>query len=291
MLLGFNKGDGIPDGSIQLPGIPGSKVSQVSIFGVSPNLFWRVKLRGIARQPFHVDSAGMLPKVVLKQPCLVHAPFIQDKDDSSAKRAPDRSKEFADIRAGDILCVDREVEVEAPSLGRETKAADNREAVVLLALVVDRRLAFRRPGSAQDRLEHKAALVDKNNGAAFSGGVFLYAASVPCATSGFPLCSVRGHSVGVSDMSSLNHGVSSRHGRDGRRCRNVPLSRGRLGEASRVGWDNCRRLVLGEGVLGARLSVLKTAGRDGEDEVAPLRLLGLLFLLYVSTRLPMKRKI
>jgi len=212
----------------------------------------------------------------------MYAPFVQNEGDFSAERSSNRGKESADFQAGDVLFVDREVKVKSFSIGREAKAADNREPVVPLALVMDRGLAFGRPSSAQDGLEHKAALVDKDDSAAIGGGVFLYAASAPCATSGLPLCSVRGRGAVVSDKSSQGNAGFSRHGPDDRRCQNAPLLPGRRGGASKADLGNHRRLNLEEGVLEARLSALRTGGTDGEAEVAPLRLLGLLSLLPLS---------
>lgn len=121
------------------------------------------------------------------------------------------------------------------------------------------------------------------------GGVFLYVANSLCATSLLPPCSVRAHGAGVSGRSSQGNEVSSRRGLDDNLCRIVPLSPAPFGEASKLGWGNRRKLGLEAGVLEGRLSALRRDGKDGEDEVVPLRLLDLLSLLPLSIG-PLMRK-
>ncbi len=77
----------------------------------------------------------------------------------------------------------REVKIQAKTVPfrRDSNRRDSREPVVSVPTVQDRCLAAWRPGAANQRLEHKAALVRKNHATPGFARVFLYAASLPFA--------------------------------------------------------------------------------------------------------------
>src|SRR5664279_4228623 len=63
----------------KLFGVFGHEVGQVATFGVVPELFYRVKFRGISRQPLHLQPSSV---VLLEQTngFAMHAPSIQHDD-------------------------------------------------------------------------------------------------------------------------------------------------------------------------------------------------------------------
>jgi len=57
-----------------------SYISQIRIFGLVPNLFNRVEVWGVSRQPFDLDISFMTIQIIPDQSCPMNTPTIHNDD-------------------------------------------------------------------------------------------------------------------------------------------------------------------------------------------------------------------
>ena len=225
------------DGSGKLLNILRNEVSQVGVFGSVPHLLIGVEIGGVGRQPFDVQPSG---KTLSQTACgrAMHRPAVPHQDNAFGKMLQQCGHEGFGLVGGDIVVEHVEIETQSTPLRRERDGRDDRQSVASVPAIVNRRLAFGGPGATDRRLQHKAAFVRENNGFTVSSSVFLYSASVVCATRQWPLRRVRGHAVRAFGNSSPYDGVRAIHPTDRRLCRSVCVSVRQSAAGSIIRWDS-----------------------------------------------------
>ncbi len=93
-------------------------------FGVGPDGFVGVELRGVGRKEFEMQPRE--PAAELPNPfSFVNAGVIPDHDDVPAEVAQQVPEEFADLVVPDVLRVAPEVQADAPTPGSQGDARDH----------------------------------------------------------------------------------------------------------------------------------------------------------------------
>ena len=254
-----------------------------------PNPLHRIKIRSIRRKPFGLKPIGMLsPK---QTNCFtMNAVTVQNHNKLSAQVPAESLKERHRLFRADILGMDMKVQSQTPPFWGNSDSRDDREAVVAVPTVLDRRFAFRRPCPATHRLQHKAAFIRKNDTISLPMRFFLYGANPAVASVGWLSRRVRGPCVRVFGNSSPANAEGARHDRDD----TLPQSSAGLprpldGRSTGL-WKNLLPVALLEGFSVTVFSVGSTDGMDGPDAALALRPPVHLFPTFLSIGVPKKLK-
>jgi len=185
-------------------------IGKVAILAVIPNLLHRIKLRRIRRQPFKPDSPGKSSLQTYCAPAM-HKPAVQNQNNTlwkMNKELPDKKHKIVNA---DVRILDVKIQTQLMTNRRNTDSADGRELVVTFPVVKQWRLASWGPGSTHQRLEHKAAFIQQNDGSTAFSGVFLYKANVPFARFLWPARCVLWHAVPAFGNCSADEKECTRH--------------------------------------------------------------------------------
>ena len=150
-------------------------------FGVGPDGFVGVELRGVRRKGFEMQSwelAADLPNSV----SFVNAGVVPDHDDVPAEVAQQVSEEFAHLIVPDVLRVALEVQADTPTPGRNGEARDHGDAIMPVAMMNDGRLPTGSPGLSHRGIRRKPDSSTKTMWAPSRAAFFLHEAS-SCASS------------------------------------------------------------------------------------------------------------
>lgn len=213
--------EGPSDSSGEIVGIGRCLVGQVGVLGVIPDLFRRVKVRRVAREPFDLNGALVTGKVAPDDGRLVHTPTIPDENDPPSEMASKPAKEQHQVVPADVPFLKGPIEPNATALWCHGERADGRDPIVTRPLAEDGRLTPRSPGAPDERLQHEAAFIQKDHAPSGGAGVFLYAASADASTDRWLLRRALSTGGRASADSTRRPGGSSKHGRDDtepRRC-------------------------------------------------------------------------
>jgi hypothetical protein len=202
--------DGRTNSFLELIYIIRNIIGKVAILAVIPDLLNRIKLRCIRRQPFQLDSPG---KSSLQTSCApaMHKPAIQNQNNTlwkMNKKLPDKKHKIVNT---DVCILDVKIQTQLMTYGRNTDSANGRELVVTFPVVKQRRLASWSPGSTNQRLEHKAAFIQQNDGSTTFSCVFLYKANAPFARFLWPAHCVLWHAVPAFGNCSADEKECTRH--------------------------------------------------------------------------------
>jgi hypothetical protein len=158
----------------------------------------------------------LTPQVFLHDPALVRGQAVPHQDDPVAPKVAARLLE-EDDQAFRVVAARAGLEIQTASLPIPAigDRCHDRDFVPVEGVDQDRRLAARRPGSADRRSLGDAAFVLEDNPGLLTPSVFLPLA-ISSTPTGAPLprC-VRALAEPVAARSSRAHGGSSTHGRDG----------------------------------------------------------------------------
>jgi hypothetical protein len=114
-------------------------------FGVGPDGFVGVELRGVGRQELEMqsrESAADFPNPF----SFVNAGVVPDHDDVPAEVAQQVPEEFADLVVPDVGLVALEVQADPPTPGSKGEARDHGDAIMPVAMMNEGRLSARSPG-------------------------------------------------------------------------------------------------------------------------------------------------
>ncbi len=131
-------------------------------FGVGPDGFVGVELRGVGRKQFEMQSRK--PATDFPNPfSLVNAGVVPDHDDVPAEVVQQVSEEFAHLAVPDVLRVALEVQADAPTPGRNGEARDHGDAIMPVAMMNEGRLPTGSPGLSHRGDQEEARLVDEDD--------------------------------------------------------------------------------------------------------------------------------
>ncbi len=131
-------------------------------FGVGPDGFIGIELRGVGRKPLEMESRK--PTADFSDPfSFVNARVVPDHDDPPAEMAQQVAEKIAHLAVPDVLGVALKVQADAPMPGRDGDSRDHRDAIMPVAMTDERRLPTRRPGLPDRRNQEEARLVDEND--------------------------------------------------------------------------------------------------------------------------------
>src|SRR5439155_12883536 len=146
---------------------------------------------------------------------LVHAPAVEDEHERPTQMAPEAAEEVDQIDGPDVLRLHPPIQAQAaPARGHREHAGD-RETIMTLPLPEQRRLAPWCPRPPDQRLEHKAALIQEDEALAGAPRVFLYAATGAAASARSRPRRAPGPGARASADSSRSRAGSSTRAPDG----------------------------------------------------------------------------
>ncbi len=131
-------------------------------FGVGPDGFVGVELRGVGRKAFEMQPREPTADFPNRF-SFVDAGVVPDHDDVPAEVAQQVPEEFADLVVADVLRVALEVQADAPTPGSQGDARDHGDAIMPVAMMNDGRLAARSPGLSHRGDQEEARLVDEDD--------------------------------------------------------------------------------------------------------------------------------
>jgi len=195
-------------------------VGKIPVLGVTPDHFDGIEIRSVRRQPLDHDPAA-LSKPGFDLLCPMWLSAVPNECESLGQMSAEPLKESKDFCAADVVRIPSPVKTKSPSTGCDRNRADGREPIAAIPLAQNWRLPSRGPGAPNHRLEHKAALIEKDQGSAGSSSVFLYGATAPSATFRLHAHLFLALGAPASDNSSLLLAALSIHARGDnglRRC-------------------------------------------------------------------------
>jgi len=197
----------------QMLDVTWNKVGQIGILGPVPHLLIRVKFRCVWGKPFDDNS---LFKSLCQSPSrtAVNHPAIPDQNNAFGKMPQQGSNKRLGFIGGNVMIKQLEIKSHVSAYRRSGNSRDNREPVPAIPTVLNRGLATRCPCASDNRLEHKAAFIQQNNGFTAFSGFFLYVANRSFAKWLSPVRLVRGLCVrafGNSSPSVPTHARRQRH--------------------------------------------------------------------------------
>ena len=212
------------------------KVRQIHVLAAIPNLFDRVEVRSIRRQPFHIHATES--QTQLPRGRTMHHPTVDNHDDSFAKMSQNLRNKFLEVVRMHICILYRKVKAQLVSSRRNTYRRDSRQSVATVPTVMDGGLAFWCPCPTYRRLKHKPAFVGKYDGFTASSGFFLYAANPSFARGLWLFHRVLWPVVRASDNSSPCPSGYARHWTTRSEYRSESRLLRRLFAASTTRWDS-----------------------------------------------------
>ena len=229
--------DRSPDGPTQLADVRRNVVRQIHVFSPSPHLFVRVEFRSIRWQPFDLHTLRKsCPKALGCR--TMNRPAVHDQNNSLLQATQQAFHKQLKIIRNDVVIEDVEVQAQTPTLRGNGNGRDDRKTIPPVPAVMNRRLPFRSPSTSDQRLEHKAAFVRKNDAKPVSACFFSYAANPCSASERWLLRRVPGLGVRASGNSNPYPLARARRRRDRTERRSVCESPGPHALGSTVRWHN-----------------------------------------------------
>jgi hypothetical protein len=143
------------DFGLQIVDVFRDEIGKIGVLRVIPNLFDRIKVWRVGRQPFDGNAGGL--KTLGRGAVSIEA--VPHQEELASELATQRPNELLRVDRSDVVAKDHEVQTDPPPLRRDREYADHREPVMSVPTVKDRRVPSRRPGASHQRLEHEAALI------------------------------------------------------------------------------------------------------------------------------------
>ncbi len=141
--------------------VVGATVGKTS-FGVGPDGFVGVELRGVGRKAFEMQPREPTADFPNRF-SFVNAGVVPDHDDMPAEVAQQVAEEFADPAVPDVRGVALEVQADATTPGSNGDARNHRDAIMPVAMINDGRLTARSPGLSHRGDQEEARLVDEDD--------------------------------------------------------------------------------------------------------------------------------
>ncbi len=131
-------------------------------FGVGPDGFVGVELRGIGRKVFEMQP-GELTADFSNPFSFMNARVVPDDEDVPTKVAQQVPEEFADLVVSDVLGVTPEVQADAPTPGSHGDARNHGDPIMPVAMMKEGCLTARSPGLSHRGNQEEARLVDEDD--------------------------------------------------------------------------------------------------------------------------------
>jgi len=240
----FDLAKRISDTNRKISNITSRIVGKANIFTVRPDGFNWIEFRGISRKPFNADRGTVGRDELADELGFVNPPVVHDDDLLARDDSVQTLQEFQDVLRGDVVLMTFEEKIEGFSLRRDCNRADNREPVMPLPVLENRRLAFDRPGLSDDGREHESRLVNEDDRLFFPDWpVVLSSANLSAATLPPALRSALWPSSVASGNSIPGPALFARRGRDGTLLKTSSRLPSRFAPVSITGSDT--RALLG----------------------------------------------
>ena len=152
------------------------KIGQLAILAIVPDLFDRIQLGSVSRQPFHIHASAEPPLEPPNAAAMNH-PTVNDQNYAFRKMNQQLGHKGFEIFSANIGILYGKIQSQLSSIGRDTDRRDHRQPIPTIPTVMERCSPFGGPGSPNRRLQHKTAFVKKKDGFTVSTSFFLYVAN------------------------------------------------------------------------------------------------------------------
>ena len=142
---------------------------------VAPNVFHRVELGRIGRQPFQRQPTLLIDLVEIVEggSALVSGQAVPEESYRSRKLAAQGLEEIHQVRTLDRAFLEAQAQPDRAAAGSADQDANRGKPLPIEVMNQLRGVAARSPGAADGRLLGKAALVEKDQERAVAAGFFL----------------------------------------------------------------------------------------------------------------------
>lgn len=142
---------------------------------VAPNVFHRIELGCIGRQPFQRQPAFLpdLVEIVEGLSALMGGQAVPEESDRSRKLAAQGLEKIHQVRTLDRACFEAQAQPDRAAAGCADQDSDGGKTLPIEIMDQRRGVTARRPGAADGRLLGKPAFVEKNQERAVAAGFFL----------------------------------------------------------------------------------------------------------------------
>ena len=147
-------------------------VGQFGVFGVVPESFDRVQVRGLGQQPLEVEP-GRMSFGELTGRAAIHVKAVSDDDDLAPDVLVQVSQEVEAIRRPQIVIPQSAEDAGSPGLRRERQHRHGVQAVVPVPGIRKRSQAPQCPSPAAHRLDHEIPFVEKSDYSLLPARLFL----------------------------------------------------------------------------------------------------------------------
>jgi len=212
-------------------------VSQVGIFGMLPDVFVRIKLWCICRQPFDVQSIPESSQQALGGRSM-YRPTVQNHNNALRKMHQQLCHKPFKVLCNNVVAKNLKIQPQMSPLGRNSDCRNDRQPVSPIPTVMYGCLPSGSPATANHRLKHKATFVSKNDVMPSFFSLFLYKATCMFAIWQWLLRRVRGLDAEVSGNSNPSLSGYARRLRGRNEYQIVCGLAGQCAAKSIVRWDN-----------------------------------------------------
>jgi len=151
--------------------VVGTTVGQSGLGQLPDMLVW-IELRSVGREVFDAQPREPSKQVPDEGPSM-DLDAVPEHDDGSTKVVQQRAQEGTDVGRTEVLARQAlDVETAVATARAEGHGRDHRNAVMLVPVTHQRRLAPQRPGAPHRRRQEEAAFVDEDEVGAQPRGVF-----------------------------------------------------------------------------------------------------------------------
>lgn len=134
------------------------EVGHVSILGVIPERFDWIQFRRIAGRPFHLNSSFLQKADGLAMRTVA----IHHQEELAAQVTVKETENGHHFPEADVMVIHLKVDAQTTLKWGHCDSSDDRETVVLIPTILDRRTTSRSPGAANHWLQHQAAFVGQH---------------------------------------------------------------------------------------------------------------------------------
>lgn len=147
------------------------EVREVAVRGVVPDVFSRIELRGVGREPSHTDGLAVRGQPGLDAHRPVRPVLVPNEGETVWEVPAQRAREPEDLPGSDVVTILGPVEDKPAAALGHREDADRGEPVPALPPAEERRVPSGGARTPPDRLEQEAALVVEDETPTGAAGV------------------------------------------------------------------------------------------------------------------------
>lgn len=200
-------------GFMQFDDVAGNPIGEVAVLGLVPNAFHGIEFRCVTWEPLGAEPSAAGGEQVTYRGSMSREAVAYEQQGAS-QVVMHAAQESNDVGGASVMIQQIVIQAEAARPGSSAQGRHRRDAIMSVPGMLHRRVAALGPHSTTQRLQQKAAFIDKNQASLPLGALFLVAASARFASGRFRLRGAREQAALASANSSRADARAFRHNRD-----------------------------------------------------------------------------